>query len=162
MARLTEDINIVRGIAPIDLATGANNGAWVSLKNFDHIAIVLSKSAGAVGEAPVVTIVQAQDVAGTGSKALNFTRIDRKDPDSGGQYTKVTQAAGNTYTPAAGNTALIAVIEFDAQELDLANGFDCLRCTIADVGATAQVGGVLYLLSNSRYPGQYPLSALTD
>ncbi len=31
------------------------------------------------------------------------------------------------------------------------NGFDCVRATIADVGAAAQPGDLLYILSQPRY-----------
>lgn len=165
MARLTEEFQFAAGFVPSDLAAAAQSGDWVSLKNYDHLAIVLFKAAGAVGEIPTITVQQAQDVAGTGAKALNFTRIDRKDNAdlfTVGQFTKVTQAAGNTYAPAAGNTQLLAVIEIEAQDLDKANGFDCVRATLNDVGATAQLGALLYILSGSRYAGQYPPSAIVD
>ncbi|MES2210966.1 MAG: hypothetical protein V4515_12410 [Chloroflexota bacterium] len=165
MARLTEETQIAVGFVPSDLAAAAQSGDWVSLKNYDHVAIVLSKAAGAVGEIPTITVQQAQDVAGTGAKGLNFTRIDVKngaDLFAIGQFTKVTQAAASTYAIAAGNTQVLYVIEFDAQELDKANGFDCIRATFNDVGVTAQLGAVIYILSGARYAGQYPPSAIVD
>ncbi len=165
MPRYTEESQIAVGFVPSDLAAAAQSGDWVSLKNYDHVAVIVSKAAGAVGEIPTLTIQQAQDVAGTGAKAINFTRIDVKngaDLFAIGQFTKVTQAAGNTYAPAAGNTQLLAVVEFEGFELDKANGFDCIRATFADVGVTAQLASVLYLLGEARYAGQFPPSAIVD
>lgn len=163
--KFTEQHQVAAGFVPSDLAAAAQAGDWVSLKHYNHLTIVLFKAAGAVGEIPTITVQQAQDVAGTGAKALNFTRVDVKngaDLFTIGQFTKVTQAAANTYALAAGNTQAIVVIELDAHDLDLANNFDCVRATLNDVGVTAQLGAVLYLLSGARYQGQFPPSALTD
>jgi hypothetical protein len=144
----------VIGILPGDMAAGALNGDWVSLKNFNHVEVVFFKAAGAAGEIPTFTFEQATNVAGAGAKALNFTRAvvkDGADQTVIGAPTEVTQASGNTYAPAAGNTQTIGVVEFDAQHLDVQNGFDCLRVRVNDVGVTAQLVGVLYRLSESRF-----------
>jgi hypothetical protein len=79
-----------------------------------------------------------------------------------GQFTKVTQAAAATYAPAAGNTEAVYVIEFDSDQLDINNGFDCVQANIADVGATAQIGCLFWILSDARYAGQFPPSAIVD
>lgn len=162
---VTENFQIV-SVAPASMAGAALNLPWISLKNYAHVAVVLIKAAGAVGEPPTITLQQATAVAGTGAKALSV--VNRVDVKSGadittiGQFTKVTQAAAATYVPAAGNTQAIYVIEFDSDLLDLANGFDCFRATIASVGATSQIGALLYILTDSRYSGQFPPSALVD
>ena len=148
---------------PLDLAAAAQAGDWVSLKNFHHLAIVLLKAAGAAGEIPTITVEQAQDVAGTGAKALNFTDVYVKngaDLQAIGEFTLVTQASGNTYAPAAGNTQLLAVIEVNAEDLDVDAGFDCVRARINDVGTTAQLGALLYLVGPARY--EPPPSAITN
>jgi hypothetical protein len=100
MSFLTEEAQLVAAIIPVDLSTAANNGDWVSLKNYDELDIIIFKAAGTAGDDPVITLKQASDVAGTGAKALNFTRVDAKvGVQTGiGQFTKNTQAAGNTYT----------------------------------------------------------------
>jgi hypothetical protein len=163
---VTENMQLVLADAPSDLAAAAVTGDWVSLKNYAHCAIVLLKAAGAVGEAPTITVRQAQDVSGTGAKNLTaVTRVDTKsaaDITTIGQFTKTTQAAAATYTPAAGNTEAIYVIEFDSDQLDINNGFDCIQANIADVGATAQIGALLYILTDCRYAGQFPPSAIVD
>lgn len=163
MKLLAEEVQIAAGFVPVDMAAGANNGVWVSLKNHRHLAIVFFKAAGAVGEAPTVTVQQASDVAGTGAKALNFTRVDKKDNANVltvGQFTKTTQASANTHALAAGNTQAIVLIEFNAEDLDAEGGFDCVRATVADVGTTAQVGALLYILTGPRYTP--PQSVVVD
>jgi len=166
MARLTEEYQIQTAIVPIDLASGANNGDWVSMKLYDTLDIIVICDAGAASEDPVLTVVQATDVAGTGSKALNFTRVDSKvGAQTGiGVFTKNTQAAANTYTDlVSGEAENLFVIHVEGQDLDRAGGFDCARLTIADTGATAgKIGAALYFLGGARYVGQFPPSAIVD
>lgn len=161
---ILEKIQIVGGITPINLAAGANNGDWVSMKNYNRCAIVVYKGAGSASEDPVITLQQATDVAGTSSKSLTFTRYDTKSGTltSVGTFTKNTQAAAGNVTPDTGDVEMIAVIDIKAADLDVANGFDCLRCTIADVGTTSQIGGMLYLLHDPRYPKETLDSAIID
>lgn len=167
MARLTEEAQIAAALLPVNLATAANDGDWVSLKNYDHLAIVIIKDGGTAAEDPDFTVQQATSVAGAGAKALNFTRVDKKqaaDVLTVGEFTKVTQAASNTYD-ADGTSAedeMIVVIEFDAQDLDIANGFDCVRLQIPDVGAAAQLAAAIYILTGPRYAEQFPPSAIAD
>jgi hypothetical protein len=165
MSFLTERTQLVAAIIPVDLSTAANNGDWVSLKNYDELDIIILKAAGTAGDDPVLTVKQATDVAGTGAKALNFTRVDAKvGAQTGiGQFTKNTQAAGSTYTDLVSAEAQgLFVIHIEGQDLDKANGFDCVQLSIPDVGANAQLGCALYLLSVPRYGGQFPLSAIVD
>jgi hypothetical protein len=162
---ITEKMQIVGGFTPVNMASGANTGDYVSLKNYGRCAIVLFKGAGAAGEDPTITMQQASDVSGTGVKNLNFTRIDSKvgTLSALGTFTQNTQAAANTYVDAvSAESEAIMVIDIKAEDLDIANGFDCLRCTIADVGTTSQIGGVLYLLHEPRYGSGTLPSAIAD
>jgi len=164
--RLVEDSQIVSGFLPVDLQTAANTGDWVSLKLYNHLAVVFFKNAGTAGDDPTITIEQATAVAGTGNKALTFTTIHTKQDTvltAVGTFTEVTQAAANTYTDAtSAEDAAIWVIEFDGADLDSAAGFDCVQASVADVGGNAQVGALLYILSEPRYAGAVPPSAIVD
>jgi hypothetical protein len=162
-ALLAEQMQIVSAFVPVDLGAAANNGDWVSLKNYARCSIVLFKAAGTAGDDPILTLRQASDVSGTGAKALNFTRIDAKvGTQTGiGAFTAVTQAAANTYTDAVSAEAQgIFVIDIKSEDLDVANGFDCVQFQVPDIGSNAQLGCALYLLWGSRY--NPPLSAIVD
>lgn len=165
MQRLIEQVQIVSAIVPIDLQAGANAGDWVSLKLYSRVAVIVFKAAGTAGDDPVLTMEQAQDVSGTGVKALNFTDIWAKvGAQTGiGVFTRVTQAAANTYTDAVSAEAqALWYIDFSADELDVSNGFDCVRLSIPDTGTTAQLGCALYLLYGARYPQAIPSSAIVN
>ena len=71
--RLLESIDIVSGTTPADLDSAATVD-WVSLKNYDGCLVLLTMAAGTAGSDPSIILVQATDVAGTSSKALNCIR----------------------------------------------------------------------------------------
>src|SRR5437899_2301833 len=117
--KLVENAQIVAGFVPLDLQT-QRDGDWVLLRDFNHLTIVFYKGVGQAGENPTVTLQQATDNAGSGVKALTFTEIWKKqaaDVQTVGQFTKTTQAAGNTYSDVSGNLQAIWVLEIDADML---------------------------------------------
>lgn len=164
-ALFVEQVQIVSAIVPVDLQTAANNGDWVSLKKYGRCTIVFFKAAGTAGDDPVLTVRQATAVDGSDAKELNFTRVDYKRGTltAVGEFSTATQAAANTYTDTASAEAQgIFVIDIKAEDLDQANGFDCVQFQIPDVGTNAQIGCALYLLWQPRY-GMDPLpSAIAD
>jgi hypothetical protein len=118
------------------------------------------------GDDPVLTMKQATDVAGTGAKALNFTRVDAKvGVQTGiGAFTTNTQAAGNTYTDLVSAEAQgLFAIEFKAEDLDVNNGFDCVQVSVPDTGAAgAQLLTALYILRGGKFDGAVQPSAIID
>ena len=151
--------DVVMGIAPLDLQT-ARNGDYVSLKNAGHLTVVVIKGQGTDGDDPSLTFQQASDVAGTGAK--NLAIIDEywekeenaANLEATGVWTRVTQTASQTVAPGdpSAQSAALYVFEIDAADLDVANGFDCVRVNVGDTGNNAQLGAMLYILSELRYP----------
>lgn len=162
--RLVEQMQIASGFVPVDLQTAANEGDWVSLANYGHLAVVFFKAAGTAGDDPVLTLQQATDVAGSGAADLTFTTIHTKQGaalTAVGQYTEVTQSAATSYTDAtSAELQAIWIVEIQPEDLNRDDGFHCVRATVADVGGNAQLGCLLYLLSNPRYAGDELVSAI--
>lgn len=156
-------IDIVPAFRPIDLqgATGQHiTGDFVSLKNWGRCIILFHSAIGTAGDDPTITLRQAKDNADGSGKALSiidsiYTKQAATDLLSTGAWTLVTQAAGATYTEgtSAEQEALWAV-EVRAEELDVDNGFDYLRVTVADVGVNAQLGAAYYILCDPKYPNK--------
>jgi hypothetical protein len=161
---ILEKMDIVPAVIPLALTT-ARVGDVVSMKNYGRCAVVIFKDAGTNGDDLTITVEQCKSVAASNNKALNFTRIDKKQGTltAVGTWTTVTQAAGETYTNAdlGGEQALI-VIDIKAEDLDVDNGYDCIRVSLSDVGTNAQLGCALYLLHEPRYVKAGGISALTD
>lgn len=147
--------DIVPAIAPLDLQT-ARTGDYVSLKNAQGVAIVIFKGAGTAGDDPDFTVNQATAVAGTSAKALTFTTIFKKQGTltSVGTWSEVTQSASEVFSADATSAEeqAVYVIQIDADELDVDNGFDCVSVDCADVGTNAQLGCAFYLLYGLRHP----------
>lgn len=153
---LLEQLQIVEGFPAVDLQGGANNGDWVSLANYKRVLILFASGLGTNGDDPTLTVQQATDNAGSGAKALNFTTVYKKQAATSlaavGQWTKVTQSSGNTYTNTdAAEQSVLWAVEFEAAELDVDGGFDHVRATVADIGNNAQPGYLLYLLGEPRH-----------
>jgi hypothetical protein len=147
---ILEYAQIVSGFAPIALTT-ARTGDVVSLKNYRRCLVLFHKGIGTASDDPTITILQGTDVAFGTTKALDFTTIYvKQDPTTladVGQWTKVTQSASNTYTDAtSAERAALWAIDFKAEDLDIANNYDCLRASISDVGTNSQIGALEYIL----------------
>ena len=160
--KLVEQTQIVAGFVPLDLQT-QRDADFVHLRDFNHLSVIFFKGTGTDGDDPTVTLQQATDNVGSGAKALNFTEIWRKqgaDVQTVAQFTKTTQSAANTYTNTDGHLQAIWVLEIDADMLDVDGGFKYVRLTLNDTGTNAQLGCVLYVLSEPRFAEATPPSAL--
>ena len=154
-------IDIVHAFRPIDLQGGTGQhvtGDFVSLKNWGRCICLFHSAIGTAGDDPTITLRQAKDNADGSGKALSiidtiYTKQAATDLLSTGVWTKVTQAAGATYTEAtsAEQEALWAV-EVRVEDMDVDGGFDFLRMTVADVGTNAQLGAGYYILCDPKYP----------
>lgn len=159
-----EKNQVVAGFLPLALTT-ARAGDYVSLKNYGRCAIIFYKGVGTAGDDPTITLTQAKDVSGTDVKALTFDRIDIKqgaDLAAIGQFTTVANADSDYTDATSAEVAALWVIDVKAEDLDIANGFDCIKCAISDVGTNAQLGAALYILHEARYADTPLPSAIVD
>ena len=149
-------MQIAMGFAPVNLATGANNSDWMLFLRYRRIAILFFKAAAASGtEDPTVTLLQAQDNAGTGSKALNipagrsWTKTDA-DLTTIGQFTAGVPSTNTLIVAGSAQKQAMWMIEIDAADLDVNNGFCALQANVAKTGTVAQLGSLTYLLGEPR------------
>jgi len=170
---ILEQLQIVPGFPPAALTT-ARTGDVVCLKGYRRCLVLFHAAIGLAGEDPTITLLQGTDVAFGTNKALDFSTIyvkmDATKLTDVGQWTKVTRTvtpgSTNTYTDAtSGEQEKMWAIEFKAEDLDIANNYDCIRASLGDTGSTAsQVGVIFYLLGdpvNSEAP-ENMLSAIVD
>lgn len=161
---ILEKLDIVSGFVPINIGS-ARAGDVVSMKNWGRCAIVFFGAAGTAGEDPTLTVEQCSNVAASNAKAINFTRVDIKQGTLTAveTWTKVTQAAGNTYTNTdAAEIQKIWVVEVKAEDLDVDNGFDCIRASVGDAGSTNQLAAMLYLLHEPRFAKEGGVSSIVN
>ena len=160
--KLTDKAKIVFG-SPIIGALATTNGDcdYVSLKGYERMTIVIAVDNATTVTGGAVTLKQATDVAGTSEKALGFSTMWANTDVAASDTLTETAVTSDTFTTnTTDNKNLMYVIELDAADLDVANGFDCVRVDVL-LMANA-VGFVQYILHGSRYSSPVAISAITD
>lgn len=149
-------LQIAEGFLPVDMSLGANDGDWVNIGGvYRHVDVVLFKAVGGAGEPATLTLEQATDAAGSGAKALTFTKIYSKQAASNlqavGAYAEITQLPAATYSEASnGDKAALWIVSINYSQLDTVGGFKFVRGRVADVGTTAQRGALLYIFDTKE------------
>ena len=157
--RLVETHKIVTGLA--GQVPSSSTPDYVSLKHYTHLTAIITVDNATTVTGSAITLHQATAVAGTGEKALPFSRVWANLDTSASDELVETAVVSNTFTPPTTNNLNSQfVIEVDASELDTNNGFDCIR--VGTANATAQSVSVVYVLGGSRYQQATPPSAIID
>ncbi len=126
--KASEFLALVASINPSSQAVGPLTSGWVSMANVRTLLAIIST--GTLGALSTVdaSLSQAVDATGTGAKA-------------------VTGKAITTLTGAGGVQALI---NLQAHELDVANGYQFVELTLT-VGVAASETAALLLGASTRY-----------
>lgn len=155
--RLDEIVFRVPATSMVALTSTAGDGTYVSLKGYERVRIVIDVLNASTVTGGVVTLKQATAVAGTSEKALAFTRM-LADTDVAASVVYVeTAVTSNTFTTNTTNSKRLSyIIDVKATDLDVANGFDCIR---VDVDSMANaIGLVTYDLYGGKYSGASPMA----
>ncbi len=157
--RLVDSAKVVTGLAPITPSTSTPD--FVSMKNWGHLTAIICVDNGNTVTGSAITLKQDVVVAGSSEKALAFSKV-WANVDTGASDALVeTAVTSNTFTTNTTNAKnLLYVIEVDAADLDVTNGFDCVRVGTGDAANT--VLSVVYVLSNPRYADASTTTAITD
>jgi choice-of-anchor A domain-containing protein len=159
--QLTDFAKVVVGCAPAALTGTPGDGDYVSLKGYSRLTILLAVDNGTTVTGGTVTLKQATAVAGTNEKELPFARVYADlDVAAGDTLTETAVTANSFVTNTTNDRNLLYVIEVNAEDLDQANNFDCVR--LDSTGMANAVGCVLYVLHGSRYASPIATSAITD
>ena len=154
-ARLDEQVTPIVAAAGLLLTSTLGDTTYVSLKNYRRCQIIISIADGTTVTGSTITLKQATAIAGTNEKALGFSRM-LANVDYGASKTMVeTAVTSDTFTTQTVNSKdSVYIIDVDADSLDAANGFDCIRVDGTGHAATASRGVVvLYNLYGARYSG---------
>ncbi|MFA4973445.1 MAG: hypothetical protein WC683_12575 [bacterium] len=155
--KLVETAKIIGVNNPADMSSTAMTAKYVSLKNYDHLTIIIHTGAWAAGTA-AVTLLQATNVSAGSATGLGMDYMWTGTVASG-LLTK-TAVTSDTFNLSVANS--LYVIEIDADELDVDNGFDCVTLAVASPGANSDFYNVDYILTEPRYAQATPPSAITD
>jgi hypothetical protein len=160
-ALLIEQAKVVTAVAPV--VPSSTTPDYVSLKHFERCTIVICIKNATTVTGSAITVKQATAVAGTGEKALSFTKAYRNidTAAAGGDVLTEFAVASDTFTTDATNSKdLLYVIEVDVSQMDYKNGFDCLR--LGTGNGTATTVSAVYVLWPGKYQKVASPSAILD
>lgn len=169
MSQLITEEHAIQALEILDLDTDRTSD-YISVKNYKRVKVYFYTGVGTAGDDWNFTMRQASAVDGTGAKDLDVVdtyglKQAATDLTGTGTFTTTTQTkdaliAGDG---TSAEQATLVAFEFSTDELDVANGFDCIACTVTlDASGGAQYGHVLFVLCDPRYPQDTALTALTD
>lgn len=157
MSKLVQEMKFINGAEPKSYANTAMTAEYVSLKNYNHLTILIHSGSWAGGTA-AVSLLEATTVAAGSAQALN---LETMWTDIAATGTLVeTAVASDTFNLGTANS--LWIIEIDADELDVDDGYDCVTLVVATPGANADFYCVEYILSQPRYAQETPPSAIID
>jgi hypothetical protein len=157
--QLHEQAKIVTGLAPITPSSSTPD--YVSMKSYGKLTAIISVDNGPTVTGSAITLKQATAVAGTGEKALAFSKVwANTDVGAGDALTETAVSSDTFTTDTTDSKNLMYVLEVDASDLDLDNDFDCIRVGTADAANTFL--SVTYILWDAKYAKSTPPSAIVD
>jgi len=149
MCQIPEKDKPVEAITP--QAGGAITGAYVSLRDAEMCFVLVHVNQE--GADPVaITIEQATDVAGTGSKVITNTVPIWADQDCVASDALVRQVDAVAFTTSSALKQKLVVYQIDPARLDVNNGFDCITVKTAASDVT-NITAAQYILGDLRYGG---------
>lgn len=149
---LHEQAKIITGLAPI--LPSSSTPDYVCMKGYTRCSIIILVDNNTTVTGSAITVKQATAVAGTGEKAVSVAEMFENTDTAAGSALTATAVTSNTFTTDATNAKnLMYVVDVGIEDLDLANGFDCLRAGTGN--ATAAIVSVCYVL----YPAPYARAA---
>ena len=158
-ARLIEQAKIVSGFGPAGASTSTSD--FVSMKGYARCCVIISTLNGSTVTGSAITLNQAQDVGNTNGKALGFSYQYANVDTAASDALTETAVTSNTFTTNTTNSkSLLNIIEVKAEDLDMANGFDCFAVKLATSANTTYT--VTFILYPAKYGGSTPLTAITD
>ena len=136
--RYTEVVEVLADLAPITAngTVGAHVTGYVDFADFHRGFVWMHVGTPAAASTLTVTMQQAQDTAGTGTK----------------EFTAFSGVAGSKapVVLVAADAGVFLGIEIESTELDASNGFHCLQTTVA-VGVDSYTYALAMLGTVPRY-----------
>lgn len=157
---LVENVKILLGGGPVLLNTAGLAGVYADMKEYGRLAIILGLAPASGTDTSAITLLQATAIAGTGAKALGFTKMWKCGAPGTSDALVQTAVASNTFSTSALAALELYVIEVDQNDLDVANGFTCVALAATDPGAVSTPCMVVMIGYQARYKAATPPSAV--
>ena len=161
------DHHIVSGLTPVaDAFSGGVNTDVISLENYRRATfIVFCGAYEDTGVSNLVTVEACDDASASNTSTMLFKHrhcASSATVDTWGALTTVSAVTGYNFTSNNTGSNGIWMVEVTADEVaaDGGNGYQFVRLAIAETADKTITAGVLVILSDPRYPGAVPVSAI--
>lgn len=158
--KFVENAKIVLGGLTLLNTTGLA-GDYVSLKGHAKLAVILGFAPASGTDVSAVTVKQAKTVDGLPNmvdtdteKALDFTRVYKNGDALASDALVETGVTAGTFNTSALAALELFVIEIDENDLDVNNGFDCVRVNATAPGAVSTPAFAAYVLYDAKQTSQ--------
>lgn len=159
--RLIDEVKFVTGCPPAALTGAAGDGDYISMKNYTNLSIVIQVDNGSTVTGGAISLKQATAVAGTGEQPLGFSKMFANIDAGASDDLVETVVSGDTFTTdTTNNKNLMYVIDVQDTDLDIVDGYDCVRIDVASMANA--IGSVTYILSGAKEKPANTVSAITD
>jgi hypothetical protein len=155
----TRLVDIYKVEALLVASAGNTTTLWVDMALHSHVTMIVIANNSTSVTGAAITVNQAQDTSGTGSKALAYNNYFSCTGGFAAQtaasdtWTQTTGVSGTFTTATTASKILAYMIEIQDTDLDLANGFKAVELAIASGAAntTFTVLAICY----PRYGGNF-------
>lgn len=148
------------------LNSGGIAGDRFSMKNYSRVAVVIGLAPASGTDPSAVTLKQSKSVDNSPvtEKALAFSKMYKNGAPGTSDTLVETAVTSDTFSTSALAALELYVIEVDEQDLDIDNGFDCIRVDMTDPGSVSTPAFALYIGYEGKYLGGVDRtpSAITD
>lgn len=148
MGNLVERYQIVEAITP-QTNGSALTGDYITMKEANHVTVLVHINQANAATC-AITIEQATAVAGTSSKALANAVPLYVVEDCATSDVWEQQTSAVAYTTDTALKHKLVAFEIDAEDLDVANGFDCITVKVGASNA-ANIVAAQYIAGKLRY-----------
>ncbi|NGO68525.1 hypothetical protein [Streptomyces boncukensis] len=149
MKALGRHFDIGSAIVPVDLATAANTGHRLHLKNYGGVAIVGYLATGTAAENPTFDVREHDAASGGTSQDLDVVDTyyvkSEATLDGDETWTANTQTAASEVTDTDWDDANEVLVVMEVDSTQLSDGFEWISVNVADPG-TAHVGCAFYVM----------------
>jgi len=126
---------------------------YCDMSQYRRVTIMISLDVSTGSDTGAVALTQATDTSGTSVKALGFEQMFANlDVGTNGSVLTETAVVSDTFLAGGAEKAMVYLIEVRAEDLDVANDFDHLSITIADI--TNGIASVVFIAREPRYGAQ--------
>ncbi len=168
MQTIAQNFGLVNVVPAVDFNTANTKSIanYISMKGYQKITFILTQ--GSATDNFTVNAYQAKlPGVSTSSQSISATALPLNhywtNLASTGATPLVRTTASSSQMAVTSTNSTLYVLEYDAKQLDSANGYDCIGLSFAANSTASNFGSVVAILHDARYAADtMPIDALAS